>query len=227
MAISAFQKLRIQYNLPIQWPAPPEHITSILFISYCFEQGYAANTIRTYISGLAYKHKLCNWYDPSSIFLIHKLLEGCSELKKTKHNRAPILLSKLKTICIKLPVICYDEYESILFNSAFIVAYLPYLGMFRISELVFTTVLHSDRPLNNNDVSFQDNNKLVIIIILDSKTSSNGVPVKLMIPCEKDTENGHVCCLRKYLHHRPKSPGYLFIHRDGSPLNRTSFLAYC
>lgn len=49
VALAAFAKFRNQYKLLFQWPVPPKH--KLVFISYCFEQGYAATTIKTNING--------------------------------------------------------------------------------------------------------------------------------------------------------------------------------
>ncbi|WAR16111.1 hypothetical protein MAR_030705 [Mya arenaria] len=96
-------------------------------------------------------------------------------------------------------------YELLLFNAASVLAYF---GMFRISELVFTTVLHSDRPLMIDDISFQNNDQLVKIRIRISKTSNKGSPIELIIPCETDAKFCPIRSLRHYfddLHFRSHS----------------------
>ena len=71
---------------------------------------------------------------------------------------------------------------------------LAYFGLFRVSELVFTTKEQSDKPLKATDVAFQNNSTLVRVIIRHSKTKQSGPPDILLIPCEKNAEWCPVCC---------------------------------
>ncbi|WAR05852.1 hypothetical protein MAR_021221 [Mya arenaria] len=57
-------------------------------------------------------------------------------------NLAWDLKSNLSTWCCRRALQRLQQYELLLYNAAFVLAYF---GMFRISELVFTTILHSDR----------------------------------------------------------------------------------
>ena len=106
-----FERFRIEYSLPSKWPVPIEHIS--VFISYCFEQGYLPATIITYVSGIVFYHKLYNWLDPTNIFVVRKLLEGCKQMRRRTDSRAPITYNILKNICIKLSHICFSKYEVI------------------------------------------------------------------------------------------------------------------
>ena len=145
------------------------------------------------------------------------MLEGCSKLRRTKDLRAPITFNNLKIICDQLPGICYSAYESILFRAAYMLAYF---GLFRVSELVFTSKEQSDKPLKATDVAFQNNSTLIRVIIRHSKTKQSGPPDILLIPCEKNAEWCPVCCLRQNCQIRPACDGCLFIHKDRSPLKR-------
>jgi hypothetical protein len=169
---------------------------------------------------LAYHHKIRNWYDPKQIFVVKKLLDGCSKLKKSVDQRTPILYDKLLVICKQLPYICRDSYEVCLFKTAFILAYF---GLFRVSELVYTTEMQHERPLKITDISLNDNLSAAKVTIRMSKTRPIGSPVTLIIPCEKTPEWCPVCCLYQYCKIRPNGPSYLFIHADGTPLKRTQF----
>lgn len=214
----SFNAFRSEYKLPAIWPAPINHIA--LYILFCFEKGHSSVTIRTYMSGVSYHHKLRNWYDPKDIFLIKKLLESCSALRKSKDPRSPILFSHLQILCNCLPKVCFNAYEAILFRAAFTLAYF---GLFRVSELVFTSSLQAHRPLMFNDVKFDERNRTLKVTIRDSKTSKQGTPVTLLLPCEKDPQLCPVCCLYTYCGIRPKMGQLLFIHSDGKPLKRTQF----
>lgn len=217
-AVSCFDKFCLQYGLTTSWPAKAEKI--IMFISYCFETGYSPSTISTYISGLSYFHKLHNWYDPSELFVIKKLLEGCHRSRKRVDNRAPITPLMLRAICLSVPIMCYNDYEAALFNAAYLLAYF---GLLRVSELVFTTHQHSGRALQFSDITFNDNNTAVTISIRQSKTNQAGPPTVLRIPCESDPAVCPVCSLSAFCAIRPKGHGCLFQHQNGSPLTRSQF----
>lgn len=130
-ALNAFDKFRSNHQLNIQWPADILHI--ILFISFTFERGQSPKSIKTYIAGINYWHKLHGWIDLSENFVIKKLLEGFSRARVSKDNRAPITKKLLQEILEQVPSICDNEFESKLFSAIFTLAYF---GLFRVSELV-------------------------------------------------------------------------------------------
>ena len=114
----------------------------------------------TYISGLSFYHLLNNWYDPSELFVVKKLLEGCQRSRSRVDNRAPITPQILHSICLSLQFICYNDYEAILFKAAYLLAYF---GLIRVSELVHSTWQHSGRALQFHDIKFEENKGPVII----------------------------------------------------------------
>ena len=141
-AITAFNKFRRHHKLEIQWPATVTQVQ--YFISGCFEKGFSPATIKTYYSGISFFHKVNELTDPTSNFVIQKMLEGCCPSRKQNDNRAPISKHLLTGICAKLNEICYSPYEVLLFKATFTLAYF---GLCRISELVYTGPMHTDRPL--------------------------------------------------------------------------------
>lgn len=114
-ALNTFNEFRDSYNLDKNWPARFQHI--VFFISFCFEQGLSPKSIKTYISGLNFFHKMHGWYDIGEQFIVKKLLEGCARLRKTKDSRAPITLKILQTLRAQLSKVCYNEYETKLFSA--------------------------------------------------------------------------------------------------------------
>ena len=94
---------------------------------------------------------------------------------------------------------------------------LTYSGLFRISELVYTGSMHTDRALQWGDVSYNSCNKVLVIQIQKSKT------VKLNIyPAEK----GNICCIQSvslFIQARPKHEGYFLCHLNRDPLTRYQF----
>lgn len=224
-AISAFNKFRSHHNLGCQWPAAVIHVQ--YFISSCFERGFSPATISSYCSGISFFHKINNLSDPTSTFIIQKMLEGCRRSRKHHDNRAPISKETLNKICSKLPQICSNQYETLLFTAAFTLAYY---GLLRVSELVYTDPMHKDRPLQLSDVSYDTKNKTLILQIRKSKTDQAGKACKLTIhPADK----GSICCINSvllFMGVRPKIEGILLCHQNRDHLTRyqfTSILTKC
>ena len=218
-AISCFNDFRSKYGFPLVFPGQADHI--MMFISYCFEKGFSPATIKTYISDLSFYHKLNNWYDPSELFVVKKLLEGCQRSRLRVDNRAPIIPQILHSICLSLQFICYNDYEAILFKAAYL---LTYFGLMRVSELVHSTWQHSGKALQFNDIKFEENNA-VTIAIRQSKTCQAGNPTYLRILCEANPSMCPVCALQKYFDIRPTTLGYFFKHQNNRALTRAQFSA--
>lgn len=218
-AVCSFNNFRLQYGFPVDYPGRADHF--VMYISYCFEMGFSPSTIRSYISGLSFYHKLHNWFDPLELFVVKKLLEGYSRSRRRVDNRAPVTPQILHSICTLLPSICYNDYEAILFKAAYLLAYF---GLLRVSEVVHSTWQHHGRALLLDDIKF-DHSCAVVVAIRQSKTCQMGEPTYLRIPCEADSNMCPVCSLKKYLAVRPSTQGYFFKHKNDKPLTRAQFSA--
>lgn len=217
-ALQAFNKFRQQYTIVDIWPVPAYQVA--LFVSFCFEQGYAPSTIRTYLSGISFLHKLHNWNDPTDLFVIRKLLEGCRRIRLRSDVRAPITEAILKSICLSLPFVCTSLYETKLFKAAY---FLAFFGLLRVSELVHTTDILHNRPLSASDVKIESGASAVLVTIRYSKTNPYGKPITLRIPASNDR---NFCCVKAvsdYIKQRPKQAINFLCHADSLPLKRSQF----
>jgi site-specific recombinase XerD len=217
-AFNVFQNFRSSYGLTSHWPAEQQHI--VLFVSYCFEKGLSPKTIRTYISGLNYMHKMKGWYDIYSIFMIKKLLEGCSRTRKTMDTRAPITYNLLVIIVRQLHKVCNSAYESTLFSALFVLAYY---GLFRVSELVSTNI--NSNQIQISDVTILHDKPAIIISLRKTKTNQRGSPIVIRIPRERDMTLCPWISLSEYMAIRPKIVGPAFCHVNGQPVTRYQFAA--
>ena len=217
-AVAAFNKFRSHHNFGIQWPAEVMHVQ--YFIASCFEKGFSPATISSYCSGIAFFHKINHLSDPTSTFIIQKMLEGCRRSRKQTDNRAPISKQMLSSICCKLTEICHSHYEMLLFKAAFTLAYY---GLFRVSELVYTSHTYKDRPLQLSDVSYDTRNKVLILQIRKSKTDQTGKTFRVKLyPADKNS----ICCVNSvlmFMRARPKFEGNLLCHQNRDPLTRYQF----
>lgn len=217
-ALQVFNNFRNYYNLTITWPVPVAHLS--LFITYCFELGYASSTITTYLSAISFHHKIYDMLDPTTAFVVKKLLEGCRRIRPSYDVRAPITELILARICSVLPEICFSNYECILFKAAFVIAYY---GLLRVGEIVFTNPLQANRPLLRTDVWLGEGANVLFISIRVSKTNQSGHPTILRIPL---ASSATICCVtvvKQYMRFRPEGTLYFFCHQNGHPLKRSQF----
>lgn len=217
-ALTVFKNFCQSYNFGETWPVSVKHLS--LFLCFCFEVGYSPSTIATFISGISTFHKIHSWEDPSSAFIIRKLLEGCRRLRKHHDIRAPITESILSKISQILPNICFSSFEVNLFRAAF---FLAYYGLLRVSEIVLTHPKQADRALLFSDIHIEEGSKALLVTIRISKTNQSGPPTKLRIPA---SNNQHLCCvssIQQYLNLRPAGSPYFFVHCNGMPLTRSQF----
>ena len=219
-ALSAFEQFRNNYSLHVIWPVPIQHVT--LFIAHSFELGYSPSTIASYLSGISFYHKLHNYQDPTNAFVVKKLLEGFKRSRKSRDVRAPITEHILRRICHVLPNICYSDFESCLFQSAY---FLSYFALLRVSEVVFPSYLQPDRPLLSGDIELVDDGNTLLITIRISKTNQSGLPTTLRIPKSEDSSFCCVTTIRHYMHLRPANAYYFFSHANGTPLTQSQFSA--
>ena len=224
-AIKVFKQFLHKFNFPLIMPINIQHI--VLFISYCFEKGHTPNTVNTYVAGINYFHKLSGFPDISESFLVKKMLEGCSRLRRQKDIRLPITNAVLRDICTVLPRICYSQYESKMFKAAFLLAFY---GLFRIGELVAPSNMHEDKTLMFSNVSVNMREKKVNVTLKVTKTNQSGPSTILKIPCEQDKKVCPVSAVYEFCSVRPKGDGPFFCHTNGSPVTRYQFssvLAKC
>ena len=117
-----------------------------------------------------------------------------------------------------LPHICKSVYECKLLTAAYSLAYF---GLFRVSELVFTSEVQSDCPLQIDDIDRCVQSTAITVCSRKSKTSKT--PVILRIPSDSRVE---ICCVKatqRYLEVCPNFLGFLFIHENLSLLTRSQF----
>ena len=155
--------------------------------------------------------------DPSSQFIVCKLLNGYNRQRPGKDTRLPITPSILKSALANLPTVCTNKYESGLFASAYTIAFF---GFFRVGELTVTKGNSIDNIISINDIAIEKES--LIITLRYSKTNQLGDHERIGIKRSQD----QICPIRfliRYLRMRPKFGGPLFCHFDGSPVTRYQF----
>ena len=189
-----------------------------MFISYLFQQGFAASTITSTISAISFVHKLCSLQDPTTSFLIKKLLSGAYNMRGTLDSRLPIDISILSSLIINSSKANFTHYMKTMFNAMCTLAFHAFL---RIGEFCITTSTKLPHLIQLKDISVITDSYMVITI-RHFKHNHQQRPVSLNITTTKQTACP-VWCMQHYLKLRGQSPGPLFINPDGTPVHRLHF----
>ena len=113
-----------------QFPVPVSNL--VLFIAYLVSQSYKPSTISSYGSATGYVHKLKAIPDPTSSFLILKLLRACYKQQTNFDTPMPIVKPMLERLMLTLVHTGTDQYRQDLFQAMFALAFYAFL---RISEI--------------------------------------------------------------------------------------------
>ena len=98
---SMFGKFCNTHGLPDTFPISASVLA--LFISHFHRAGYSPATVSSHISDVGYIHKLKGGSDPTTTFLVQKLLSACPKLSKQFDLRMPIDKSMFSSALGKLP----------------------------------------------------------------------------------------------------------------------------
>ena len=222
-AVCSFNNFRKLYRLDLIWLAPLDSLAQ--FIAYLSHKGMSASTVATYISGLSHCHKLNDLQDNTQSFIIKKLLEGMRRKYPQRTDiMAPIFIQLLKHLILALRRVCGSNYESLVFSTAFSIAYF---GMLRVSEIAVNSRSdESGHALNLDDVSFSENCNTLHIRLLSSKTDQKHRSVTLFVSKQPDSDLCPVRLLQSFLKLRfsgLNGSNKLFVHVDGACLSKYQF----
>ena len=132
---------------------PATSHTVSLFLADLHSSGYATSTIRTFLSGIAYQHKIRGFSDPTATFLIEKAIHGLRKLKPTQDTRKPITIPILTTLIQTLSNLRLERYDQVLYRAMFSTAFF---ALCRIGEITKSDSNHNlvmDNILYNRNLS--------------------------------------------------------------------------
>ena len=96
---------------------PPTLCSVVQYLVHLSSLGLVYSTARSYLSAISYHCKLQGIDDPTSEFLITKLLQGMKRLNHKSDRRLPITKNMLEKIILTLPSTCSNSYEVDLFAA--------------------------------------------------------------------------------------------------------------
>ena len=188
-------------------PSPPS--TVALFISHLVSPPHssAPSTVCSSISAISYIHKLNNQSDPTSTFLIRKILRGVSKLHSKSDTRLPITFPILNSLIQALPSVC-SHYDQILYSAMFLTMFSSFLRLGEVSD--------SPHNITISQVSFSPSS--VDITLTSFKHHSGKPPVTISIPKSPSSQLCPVLALSRYRTVRGAQPGPFFLKQNGQPV---------
>ena len=191
-----------------------------LFIAFLDEKGLAPSTIATYTSAIGYQHKLWGLQDPTSAFVIQKLLRTTRYDRESYDSRLPITVPLLIRLCGAASSTVINQYQRLLFQCMMCVAFW---GFLRVGEIT----VPGGTVIQLADLSFamQEGNvfSAAEVVLRWYKHNRCGTPFRVVLPTSSIASICPVRVLLSYLQQRACQAGPLFTLEDGSPVKRTWF----
>ena len=193
-----------------------------LFIAYMRHKQLAPKTMSTTLSALGYVHKMQGFQDPTSGFLISKLVAGAYRLKPTVDIRLPITVPILDRLVAALSHITLSVYEMTLFRAMFLLAFNAYA---RIGEITTTNAFSLSTVLQYGDVTIHGKcgqPSKVSVTFRHFKHNLTSSPHVISFG-HGPTAVSAVQSVVDYMKARGANAGPLFCHVQGCSVSRLAF----
>lgn len=213
--------LRFRMSLPgSSHRTTPTTREVLRYLAHLKGLGRAPKTLNIQSAGISYFCKAFFETDPCAAFIVRKTLEGWRrQHPPSSDRRQPITYDLLTRIHKSLRTICWSKYEARLFSAAYSISFF---GALRVGEVVCEGGgTHSQRGVLMSDLTLAGDD--LIVRVRSSKTDQQGKGALIRLPAVHSKGPCPVRDTRRFLYLRPKGPGPLLLHADGSPLTRHQF----
>ena len=186
------------------FPATPGHI--VYYIAHLHQRGLVASTITSKLSPIAYFHKINQYQDPTSSFIVQKALSGVKKLSPSGDSRLPISIPMLDSLMSQVRHSSMSPYSATMMRSMMSLAFYGFLRPGEITDSI--------NNLQLNQVQLHQDS---IEITFTRFKHHVGPPVIIQI----SVHPGPTCpvaALRQYLLARGSKPGPLFCTFTGRPI---------
>lgn len=190
------------------FPATPD--TVVLFVVSMLDSGYAPASVHSSLSAIAYIHKLYSFPDPTTHFIIRKIMQGAAKLHPQADIRAPITLDILAKLCEALPVVANTLYDRKMFTAMYTLMFHAFL---RIGEVTASC--------NNIPLSQVTMYRSSVHLKFYKYKHHTGQPIILIVEAAK--QNCPVQALTEYRALRSSKAGPLFMFLDSQPVSSRYF----
>ncbi|XP_070174273.1 uncharacterized protein [Littorina saxatilis] len=199
---------------------PPIPVGTIaLFISFLTNKSYKPATISSYVSALGYIHKMYAVPDPTSSFMIQKLLQAGHKRTPAHDSRLPLSKKLLLQLLDSLTHIVVSPFDKALYSAMFSLAFHAFL---RVGEI---TVRNRQDPsphlISSQQVALS--NGKITLKFLSFKHDSCGRAFTLTIQPGSSACHCPVALLSAYFQLRSPGNSPLFACASGRPVLRKEF----
>ncbi|XP_075036256.1 uncharacterized protein LOC142097913 [Mixophyes fleayi] len=193
-------------------------VMEFMWLKFC--EGASKASMSSTLAGISFMSRLNGTVDITKGFLISKALKGWAKERPTPTDtRHPITIQILAQLMRILVDVARDEYEVLLFRTAFSLAFF---GAFRVAELVGQAAGHVSAGLLTEDVVIRKDH--LSVRIARSKTDQKGRGCWLQLQAQKDKELCPVELTTQFSLIRPSDSIFL-IHKEKTQLTRYQFNA--
>ena len=166
----------------------------LLYVSYLFEEGLSASTIRVYLSAVRSLHVFAGEQYPTTLLRVKLALKGAVRNTPQPVRKLPITISILRKM---LPLV-KRRFDKVLMTAVFTLAFF---GCLRLSEFCVSDNDKFDSKINLclMDVTLDVKAKLLTLFLRRSKTDTENAGVYVYIGCSGDVLCCAFCAMRTYL----------------------------
>ena len=186
-----------------------------LYITHLTQFSLKSSTIRSHLSAIAFFHKIRDQPDPTTSFLVKKLLISNSKIEAPASIRKPITSKILSGLISALNSQGYGRFDRRLYTAIFT---LMYHAALRASEICKTP--QADHTLKESQLAILNTNKGEgIKIDFRSYKHSHSQPTPMVV-----YSTGNLICpvtaYRRYINSRGPTHGHAFSNMDKSAISR-------
>jgi len=188
----------------------------LLFIGYLHLGGYAPASITSYVCAIGYAHKIKSVPDPTSSFIVQRVLAAANKLNPTTDNRLPITVDILKNIISSTDTVVSNSYNRSLLKAMFLVSFF---GLLRVGEITSDTAAQAVITLGQLTFHTQH----AIINISRFKHNKSGQPFQVVLNRQAEGILCPVQALQVYCSLRGTNTGPLFCFPGLRPIPRSFY----
>ena len=206
------------YPNSVLLPASVEQVAQ--FITICYLKNLKCSTITSYMSAIAYVHKVSGLVNPTESFIDKKLLHA-TRRHSSIDKRHAFYIKDIDNIVKALPDIGTDPYLLIMYTAMILTAFF---GLLRVGEITVST--HGHQNIIRKDaikLGYQGNHVSTINIYMSSYKHSQGHPASIPL-CRQLLKS--ICPVRaliRYLKSSSCPSGHLFHHKSGQTVSSSEF----
>ncbi|XP_040213109.1 uncharacterized protein LOC120943709 isoform X1 [Rana temporaria] len=195
----------------------PSEGSLLAFVASLMEQSLSFSHISKTLAGISFFCRLRGFAPCTAFFSVKQALKGYKRVNFVPDDRRPISLDLLGKLCEIASSVCFSVFESILFRTAFVLAFH---GALRISELIPKSKLGGSGILVDH-VTVDTSG--IQLWISRSKTDALGKGARIRLAAQGVKSVCPVDAVTRFLVVRPPVPGLFLVHQNGGPLTKYQF----